>query len=215
MKKLLVLAGAGDPISDMYLPVYRLIEFEAKKRENEVIILSYPGHVSVSNYDCDLEVNSSLKVLNHEIVKLERQKLKYNIFCRSYGCFVIMSYLLKNDLKYVDRIVLWGPSPSIVVYDTTVFDQECILNAKKNKGSNLSLKTFNSIEPFEISLLKYNKANKIIIATGSEDKHCKREYFNFLRAYIKNDLIKFKIIKGISHEVVEYNEEYIKMIFGK
>ncbi len=152
-----------------------------------------------------------------EVLKAESERIPYNLFGRSYGCGIIMELLLNNKFTYLNRVVLWGPSPIVNIYRVTVFEKAAIEIAKKEKGCFVNEESYTSCNPFEIQLLKYEGPQKIIIGTGKLDKHSKPVFIDFLKAYVgeKESVFFEKPIDDVGHEITSYNEQYINLIFGK
>lgn len=217
LKALFVLPGGGDPNFELYKKVYYIISHFSPRNEYEnVEILSYPGHLSFSESNNDLEVQSSVESVINYFLDKENKKESYDVICRSYGCSVFMNILLDCNLQYVDKITFWGPSPYLNYYKVIMKDEEVGTEIGLEKGVRLSSKTFNSIAPIEIQLMKYKGTQTIRIGTGELDKHCKPIFLDFLNEYLDKDKrFVYQVIPGVGHEVDYPNEEYLKYLFGK
>ena len=215
--KLFIIPGGGDPESEDYKKGFELIETEAIKREFEDMhIFKFPGHFSLTGDQEFLNQKVAASIVEEKLLEREKQHLPYVIFSRSYGCGVAMEVLSKQTLPNLQRIVLWGPTPILGIYKATVFDKDKIEKAKITKGCYVNYETYKSCNPVEIQLLNYNGEHQLYIGAGSLDEHCKPEFLDFLEKYIgKRKKMKYIRIPKLKHEVTEFNEEYINLIFGR
>lgn len=218
---LFIIPGGGDPENGEYKKGFELIRSEAEKRNfSEINIFKFPGHFSFTRDKGYLNQKVASGIVLQGLSKAEERKQEYAIFSRSFGCGITLELLLKYDFSHLKRVVLWGPAPIISIYTAAVYDTNGIEKAKKDKGCYLNFETYKTCTPLEIQLLEYQGKHNIYIGAGSEDIYCKPIFFDFLKQYIGKENLKRKCIllnphiKGLKHEVTEYNEEYIDLIFG-
>ena len=213
--KLIIVPGGGDPVSPIYKKGFELVMDEAEKRGiTEHKILSFPGHFSCTGDSQFLSQVTAAEITLETLQGLEEEGSEYMIFARSFGCGVVMSLLLDHSFRNLKRTVMWGPTPAVGIYEVTVHDTEKIERAKKEKGCYVDETTYASCVPFEVQLLRYQGPNILNIGAGSLDRHCNTTYFPFLESYVgPKDTVCFTSISGLDHEVTEYDERYMQLLF--
>ncbi len=216
-KCLFIFPGGGDPECFDYKAGFDLIEEQAKLRGYTVIkIFKYPGHFSYTGQNEFLNLKTAKETVLPYILEAETKGIEYDFYARSYGCGVVMDILLNNTLNFLNKVTLWGPVPIVHMYEVCIHDASAVSYARERKGCWLNDDSFHSVEPFEIQLMKYNGKQILQLGTGELDIHCKPIFFEFLVSYIP-DNSKFRVmtIKGLKHEVISFNADYINLIFEK
>lgn len=218
MKKLLILSGSSDYACNSHKERYDLIRSQAKiKGYNESKIISYPGQKSNDSMKSELTFNSSVDETFQRIIDFEKRQIQYDIICLSFGCNVLLQLMEDLDLKYSNRIALWGPTPQVTYYNLLIKAKE---NTYKEGINNLDVNyaqnIFTNIPSFDLQLSKYFRKHIIHIATGSLDKLSTPEYLKFLKSvFFDNGRFRFyDDVHGIGHSVNKSNHNYFKFLFG-
>lgn len=183
--KLFIVPGGGDPEAEAYRKGFALIESQARRREyDEVFIFKFPGHFSLTGRNAAHNQKTAAQKVSRKLLQTEAAGVQYTIFARSYGCGVVMSVLLKHRLPNLQHILLWGPTPAIGIYEVTVYHQNAIKRAKREKGCFVDSSSYESCLPLDIQLLEYKGSHTLNLWSGTRDEHCRRTYFPFLRDYL-------------------------------
>ncbi len=216
--KLIIFPGAADPLTT-YKDVYTLLENEAKERGlSEFILITFPGHYSHDSNSL-FTLNGGLSIINEAIIELEKRKEEYIVLCRSLGCDPFIEYLKAYplDLKYLKKVILWGPSDYYTWCDVLInnFEKSTIVCA--NKGFRFDPKLMNEIYPFDHSISRLTKDYpfNIYITSGELDNDYYPEKFRQLLIRINKNpkiFLQERII-GVGHAVTKYNKEYFDLIF--
>jgi len=202
--KLVIFPGAGDPSSSAYMPVYELLEQEARIRGYRTItLLKYPGHVShkAGTLTLDSAVRQSVdacSALGSKLVFLGR----------SFGCFVALE-VAKHLYRSLGRVILWGPPPFWLVWEMMARDYEEISKIGLSKHVCFDKGVFVTMKPIE-SLLRQTGV-PVQVSTGSLDSLASPDFIDYLKSICSvNPLIQFSpIVKGAKHEVTRLDESKV------
>ena len=209
MNNLLILPGGGNPDTPIYSRVYSVISREAKMRGYDQVFthIRWPGHTTADKYEISpsLTLPAAVNATKDCIAALP--PAPFVILARSFGCVVALKLI--QQANPIDRcpskIILWGPIPYWMIWETCVRDFDATRDKSKTKGLKIDHSYDATTEPVESLIQKIEIPT--IIAAGEDDPYCKPAYLDYLRSIAKNNPhieIKEKV-RGAPHEVTDEN----------
>lgn len=213
-KKLVILSGAGDPENEKYKKVYDLIIHYAKTLcYSEIIIHGWKGQDSYSEKGFLNMTDATVSAISF-FEKLEKDNVRYDVICRSFGTGVFLNLCQTVELKNIGFSSLWGLPMYTAFYELFKENMETTIISSRKKGVNVENSFFHSVIPFELLLSRFKQSFRLNIVNGTEDIYSTPDFYNFLVRSIKCKNISFSLIEGLPHEVTEYHQEYLEKLFG-
>jgi hypothetical protein len=215
-KSLLIITGTGDANHPNYKMVYDIIKDNALKRSfDDVIIPTLFGQESHSSVE-PLRLDKNSKLILAEIERLESTGKHYDVICRSYGCSVFfeMERRYKPVLEFLNRVIMWGPSPFYVYYKFGFKQIESYSEKGKLKGTILDEDLFKTMYPFELHVKEFENNFDLTIATGTLDHYCSEAFLNYLANDNKDKEITFLTLEELPHAVKVEDSAYLELLLG-
>ena len=175
-----------------------------------VVAFDFPGHGEDKTDFSKFNLNLCISYLEEVIEKHKNKKIY--LFGSSYGGFVILNKLIRNN-KYINNTILLSPAVNFL----------SIVNRKQNIDINYFnnqeyIDLYNNIKIYKTAYIDYKnneekvykyKYNNINIIHGTLDKTVLLkdvEYFS------KKNNLNLKIVKDAKHELFGYEDEIINFI---
>lgn len=198
----------------------RSTEIIAKKlNDNNFIAVSFdfPGHGEAIESIEKLTVDNCISYINEvcQYVKKEFENHEISIFATSFGAYVTINKLIKEEANEFKNIVLRCPAidmKNILVnvlingkLDT--FQKEGKIQAGFEKQKELSYSFYEDLCEHDVLKL-YNKKEKILILQGTEDAVAPiKDTYEFMQKDSEN--IKLIPLEGVKHKMTNKEVEMV------
>jgi|GEM_PF-2619730 len=213
--KLLVLAGAADPASPRSQDRYRLVRDEALKRGyDEPQVVAWRGQDSAGGGS--MELDSASAHLAQMIENLEAEDAVYDVIAFSWGASVYLNTLSRMALpRGLRRTVLWGIDEywRFSEYFLTEASTQAIRDALRGWGTTISSDFHARQVPNEVLLKDYPHSNPIRIGFGEDDRESPPAFGGYLKSFVHNANITYRVVPGAGHIVTEYDQAYLDCLF--
>lgn len=190
-----------------------------KLNENNFIAVSFdfPGHGESIEPIEKLTVNNCISYINEvvEYIKKEFENKEISIVATSFGAYVTINKLIKEDVNEFKNIVLRCPAIDmknilvnvLIKDDIERFKKEGKIKAGFEKKQELTYSFYEDLCANDI-IKTYNKKLKMIILQGTEDDVAPiKDTYEFMKKDSEN--IKLIPLEGVKHKMT--NEE-LKML---
>ncbi len=200
---LLIIPGLATPYAKKYEAVYNLLITEAKRRSyNDIVITRFPGQADQDDqFDGVLTIKNSVDIVISAIKAFEETKSPFRIIGRSFGCQITLLATSQIKTSWLDKIVLWGPTPSWLQWQCANDRYAEIYKDALDKGTHISSKeVFRDIQPVEIALPSVEFST--LVSTGTDDEYSPPTFITYLQALCKDkNHITFAVVEGCAHSV--------------
>lgn len=204
----------------------RSTEIIARKlNENNFIAVSFdfPGHGEAIEPIEKLTVDNCISYINdiYEYIEKEFENHEISILATSFGAYITINKLIKDDTNRFKNIVLRCPAidmKNILVnvlingkLDT--FQKEGKIQAGFEKQKELSYSFYEDLCKNDV-LKSYNKKEKILILQGTEDAVAPiKDTYEFVQKDSEN--IKLIPLEGVKHKMTNEEVEMVMNIVMK
>ena len=204
---LIIFPGGGSPTNEMYRKVYDLLAGAATNYgyQNIDTSITYPGHADNDGKSSGkLTLDGAIGMAISSVQEYETKGLQYDFLGRSFGTIVATKIATDRKLKYLRKVILWGPPPYWLIWQMFVRDLKENIKIANEKGLHVDATFFPSLEPLEsmLPLLEH----RTVVATGTKDPHSKPIYINYLSNCVVHKFnFLFRIVENAPHEVTREN----------